>query len=232
MRADAATLVLVHSPLVGPLTWRPVASALAARGWHCVVPSLLDAFADGPPYYARLAERVASSVPTDGPLALIGHSFAGALLPCLAAACRPVVFAELFVDALLPRAGQSWFETVPAEFAAHVRSLASDGVLKPWHQWFPSDAVAAVLPDAALRATFESEVPRLPLALFEEPLPDISDVAPGHAYLQLSAPYAPLADEAERNGWPTIREPADHLAPLTRPGVVAGHLQTLLEALP
>ena len=56
----------------------------------------------------------------------------------------------------------------------------------------------------------------------------IGDRIPRQAYLQLSEPYARAADEAERRGWPTRRESADHLAMLTQPELVVGHLVRLL----
>ncbi len=55
-KATAALMwMLVHSPLVGRLTWQPVAARLRQRGSPVVVPSLIEAFDSGPPYYCRLA---------------------------------------------------------------------------------------------------------------------------------------------------------------------------------
>ena len=78
------SLVLVHSPLVGPLTWEPVAERLRRAGRVVIVPSLAGVTNDGPPYYRRLAGRVADEVAragADGRVTLAGHSGAGALLP-------------------------------------------------------------------------------------------------------------------------------------------------------
>jgi len=41
--ADAAALVLIHSPVVGPFTWAAVAEEMRTRGGAVVVPSLVDA---------------------------------------------------------------------------------------------------------------------------------------------------------------------------------------------
>ena len=44
-------LVLVHSPLVGPVTWDAVAGAAQQRGYEVLIPDLTGAVADGPPYW-------------------------------------------------------------------------------------------------------------------------------------------------------------------------------------
>ena len=46
------------------------------------------------------------------PLVLVGHSGADALLPSVAAACDAAVAAAVFVDAILPHPGASWFDGV------------------------------------------------------------------------------------------------------------------------
>src|SRR5919198_5039065 len=87
--APMPMLVLLHSPLVGPLTWQPAATSLRAAGYRVAVPSLTGVLDTGPPYYPKLAGRAAETIrqanPT-GAVALIGHSGAGALLPAAAEA--------------------------------------------------------------------------------------------------------------------------------------------------
>jgi pimeloyl-ACP methyl ester carboxylesterase len=229
--ATPPTLVLIHSPLVGALSWQPSADRLRARGLTVVVPSLAGVFDAGPPYYPKLAARVAETVRAGvaaRPLVLVGHSGAGALLPSVAAALADGVAAAVFVDAILPHPGATWFETAPPRLGEHLRSLAQEGWLPPWDRWFPPGTLDPLLADPALRRRFLAELPRVPLAYFEERAPAIGDRLPRQAYLQLSEPYGQAADEAERRGWPTRRESADHLAMLTHPELVVGHLVRLL----
>ena len=40
-----------------------------------------------------------------------------------------------------------------------------------------------------------------------------------------------MADEAERRGWPTLREASDHLAMITRPELILDRLTRLVERL-
>lgn len=55
-------LILVHSPLVGPSTWRPVAEALNAGGYEARTPSLLGLSGGPGPYAARFGEAVVAKV--------------------------------------------------------------------------------------------------------------------------------------------------------------------------
>lgn len=113
----------------------------------------------------------------------------------------------------------------------HLRNLATDGWFPPWDQWFPPGTLDLLLPDPDLRARFVAELPRLPVAYFEERAPVVRDQARQHAYLQLTEAYQDVADEAERRGWPTMREAVDHLATLTRPESVVSQLGRLIGRL-
>lgn len=236
MKVDpsAAAFVLVHSPLVGPATWRPVAAELRIRGYDVVVPALAGVAEEGPPFYERLATRVAEAVRDSslaGPIVVVGHSGAGASLPSITATLQHNVMAVLFVDAILPHPGSSWMETAPPTLREQLRGLAVDGKLPPWQEWFPPGTVEALIPDEEQRTSVLAEVPRLPLAYFDEPAPSVDVPADRYGYLQLSAAYGPFADEAERRGWPTIREASDHLAIVTNPGLVVRRLLDLLDWL-
>jgi hypothetical protein len=227
---------LVHSPLVGPLTWQATAEVLRERGRQVAVPSLADGVEGGPPYYARLAGQASEQIRAavgGAPVVLVGHSGAGALLPSIAEAVSVPVTAAVFVDAILPHPGLTWFGTAPDELGAQLRDLARDGRLPPWDRWFPPGVVEALLPDEELRARFLGELPSLPLAYFQERAPSVAGwpSAVPCGYLRLSEAYETTATEAERRGWPVVREAADHLAMLHRPDRVADLLAQVLDAL-
>lgn len=230
-----ALVALIHSPLVGPLTWRPTAEVLHERGHPVAVPSLAGALEAGPPYYPRLAGQAAERIraAADGaPVVLVGHSGAGALLPSIAEAVGVPVASVVFVDAILPHPGATWFDTAPADLGARLRGLVRDGRLPPWDRWFPPGTVEALLVDQEQRVRFVRELPRVPLAYFEERGPEVSGW-PGAircAYLRLSEAYESAGAEAERQGWPVVHDPADHLAMLHRPGRVADLLEQVLAA--
>src|SRR5215470_9008736 len=82
-----ATLVLVHSPFVGPGSWRALAPLLEARGFRVLVPDLRGALRETPPLYFKFGRLIAEAIdtaPGDDEIALIVHSGAGALVPLLA----------------------------------------------------------------------------------------------------------------------------------------------------
>ncbi|HWC78991.1 MAG TPA: alpha/beta fold hydrolase [Pseudonocardiaceae bacterium] len=225
---NSPMFVLLHSPLVGPLTWQPVARCLDARGCPVQVPSLVDVISGEGPYYGTVAERIGSSL--TGPAVLVAHSGAGALLPVIAAAAPEPPRAVVFVDALLPHPGRTWFETVSAALADQVRDLAQGDQLPPWDQWFAPESITALLPDPVLREQFRAELPRVPLAYLTEPAPAVAPLPAGRcAYLRLSEAYRAEAAEAQAMGWPVAEESADHLAMLTRPEAVADALQRVLD---
>ncbi|AXK35240.1 alpha/beta fold hydrolase [Streptomyces armeniacus] len=238
MRARPS-LVLVHSPLTGPSTWEPVATELRGRGYVTHVPSVAGEFADGGPYFPRLAARVADGIVRDGgtgPVLLAAHSGAGALLPAAAAAAEGAgvpVAGLLHADAPLPHPGRSWFDTVPVELRERLNALARDGELPPWDEWFPPGTIEELLPDGAQRAAFRAELPRLPLGWFEEPAPELpARYAPSPSgYLRLSGAYEDEARRAEREGRPVVRRDAHHLALLTEPRATADALAELAGAL-
>src|SRR5499427_821995 len=85
MGTVAAVLVLVHSPNLGPGSWRPVADELTRAGHQVVVPSLAGFTDGGPPYVPRLVRLAAGQVPASpaGEVILVTHSGAGVFVPHL-----------------------------------------------------------------------------------------------------------------------------------------------------
>lgn len=209
-------LVLLHSPLVGPATWKAVAPLLRARGHDVALPDLTPIMAEDGPYYPALAEAAASAI-TD-PAILVVHSGAGSLVPAIAA--LEAVKGAVFVDALLPHPGESWFGGVPEQLGSQLRGMAKNGKLPPWHAWWPKGAMEKLLPDRDAGATFLAEQHELPLAYFEEVVPEIPLTTPS-AYLRLSEAYDADAEAAENAEWPVLRLNVHHLAMLSHPQPVA-----------
>ncbi|HEY1426152.1 MAG TPA: hypothetical protein VGF50_05725 [Caulobacteraceae bacterium] len=223
MEATGLRLALVHSPLVGPSAWRRTAAALEGMG---VLASVVDyGGVRGPDWYGGAAARTAEALAGRDRLVLAVHSGAGGFVPSLAAALGPRAAGFLFVDAVLPYPGRSWFDTAPTALASRLREIADDGTLPPWDTWFGRDAISALIEDPALRAAFSADLPRLPLAYLEAraPVDEAWRAAPA-GYLQLSAAYAAEAHEAEELGWGVRREHLHHLAMLTHPDRVAAML--------
>jgi pimeloyl-ACP methyl ester carboxylesterase len=221
--------VLIHSPLVGPSTWLPVARELEGRGARALVPSLLAAATAPVPQWRQCVEIVrAATSGVPGPIVLVGHSGGGLLLPAIADAVAPEVARLIFVDSGVP-ATRGETQLATPEFLAHLRSLAIDGVLPPWSKWWGEDAMTELVPDEATRAALVRELPSLPLSYFEQSSPSPPDWDRVEcAYLLFSDAYREQADEAGRRGW-RVEEisGAQHLHPVVDPVVVTDALLCL-----
>jgi hypothetical protein len=205
---------------------------LAEHGYEVRIPDLSGALKAGEPYCSRQAGLIAGSAMTGSatPVVLIGHSGAGALLAAAARRVRQLA-GYVFVDAGLPIPGHTPMSTMPPDLADQLKQLAdSDGWLPPWPQWWGADGLAELIPDQDLREPFESQCPRLPLAMFDEVQPDGEVEAPA-AYLRLSEAYDGPAARARELLWPLTELDSHHLAPLTEPGRVTGALLDLLERI-
>jgi pimeloyl-ACP methyl ester carboxylesterase len=225
------TLLFVHSPVAGPSTWVYTAEVLQNNGFGCAVPDLTDVATTGPPYYPKYAEAAAAAIDSGDRVVLIGHSAAGALLPAIAEAVGDRVRGAVFADAMLPQPGRSWFDTAPAGMEAQLRGLADHGLLPPYHQWFPPGVLDELVSDAARRDRLIAEIPRLPLAYFEEPAPRAGFAnSMACAFLRFGAPFDRAADKAERLGWWVARRAWDHLRMISDPEAVADLIAQAISA--
>jgi hypothetical protein len=225
------TYVLVHSPLVGPATWQPVAAELRHLGFPVEVPALTPPIRLRPPYLPTAIVEVVAAVRGSGhagddAVVLAGHSGAGPRLPAIGAALAragfPVV-ATVFVDAGLPLDGQTPREAAPPAFTDLLAALTDDhGRLPRWSDWWD--------PAPELPAAVVAELEPVPAALFDEPLPvPPAWAAARAAYLAFT--YDTEADDAESRGWPVERMAGDHLALVTDPAAVAAAIVRLAAAV-
>ena len=217
--------VLVHSPSVGPATWKPVAERLPGT---VVVPSLLDVADAPPPFWPRVVELVAKAVaelPAGQPVVLVAHSNAGLFVPVIVDASPRPVAGCVFVDAALPaRTGAT--PVAPVDLIRFLESKAGDdGRLPPWTAWWDEADVAPMFPDPSTRAVVEAEQPRLPLSYYRQLVP----VAPHWdrrpcAYLLFGPPYDEAAAEARARGWDVTEIPGKHLHEIVDPDAVTAYL--------
>lgn len=218
------SILLVHSPLVGPSSLARLADAAANSEIPVSLPDLTSMAQSDRPHddFCRLAVDAGRKM-NAAPL-VVGHSGAGAFLPAIGSAIGNIA-GLVFVDAVVPPAAGA-HSTSPG-MREMLESVTEDGVLRRWLDWWPEETIVELLPDQADRAQLEADMPRVPRSFYDR---DVR-VPPGWSqggcgYLMLSDAYeAELHDAAER-GWPTARLDADHLAPRTQPEpVLQGILQ-------
>ena len=227
------TFVLVHSPSVGPSTWRPVAEHLTAAGHRVRVPSLLHAGAGGPPFWPRVVNAVRDDlrqVSVRSPVTLVVHSNAGLFLPLIRSGIDHPVTSSVFVDAALPAQTGST-PVASAELLEFLRPMAVNGTLPRWTDWWDEADVAPMFSDPLVRQTVVEEQPTLPLSYYEQrvPVPDGWDDHPC-SYLLFGPPYDDLAAEARERGWRVAHLPGAHLHQLVDPAGTARHLAELATA--
>jgi hypothetical protein len=230
-----AAFALIHSPLVGPLSWAPVAAELRRRGVTAVVPALDDDGGGRTPFWqqhAEAASRALRAEPAASPLVLAGHSGAGPLLPAIRERLDRPAAGYLFVDAGIPRDGASRLDLLARELpeaAEPLRAHLAGGGRFP--EWTDED-LQEVIPDRALRRGVLAELRPRPLTFWEEPIPAFPgwpDAPCG--YLRLSPAYAVPAAEAQERGWACRTLDGGHFHMLVDPVSVAGALLALAAAL-
>jgi hypothetical protein len=200
--------LLVHSPVVGPSTWRWVAEALNEAGHEVIVPNLVAAATTGDP--ATFTAAAVEAADSDEPVVLVGHSGAGALLPQIAVGLAPRPRLTLFVDAGIPPCEGVF--TAGGDFLPTLRELASDGILPKWSRWWDDGVLEAILPDQERRREVEGELPEVPLQFYERPIAVPAGwCADAAAYLLLSDGYRRDADRAMHLGWPVHERHGEHL---------------------
>lgn len=231
-------LVLIASPLLGPSSWAPLAEVLSGRGWEVLV-SIDEPDRPGrqPFWQSTVAgvERGLRDVPDDAPVALVGHSGAGELLPAVAIAIRQPVVAYLFIDAFLPAPGRSRLDSTadqgPAGAAAatELAAILDAGGRIP--QWTDAD-LASGIPDDARRQQLLADLRPRGRDFCTEPLPDVSAPADARcAYLWFSEGCTTAAERAAAMGWPVRHLRAGHFHHLVDEQAVADALLGLLAAI-
>jgi hypothetical protein len=217
-----SSFTLVHSPLVGPLSWSAVQVELRKRGHEVQVPSLVSAATSGS-WDACVDAAVGGSASGDD-VVLVGHSGAGPLLPVIAGRMNPPPGRLVFVDAILPP--EEGERSVSVPLLQHLRRIEIEGRLPPWSEWFGPGVMEELIPDDYLRRAVVAEMPRLPLSYFEAVIPVPSGwTRTSCRYVLLSEAYREEAVEATSRGWQVCEDLGSHLDILTRPVEVADWLE-------
>jgi hypothetical protein len=206
--------VLIHSPLVGPLTWSLVAHEMQQRGLNVLVPSLRDAPDSKEPFWKQHARSVAQAlahVSAETSLTLVAHSGAGPLLPAIRHALAQPVHAYVFVDAGIPRADASRLDLMKIEDPPWAEQFQQE--LERGEQ-FPTwsvDDLQEVIPDESLRQQMVAEIRPRALDFFTELIP-VFDGWPDAPciYIQLSAVYEQPATQVRQAGWQVHKLEAGH----------------------
>ena len=217
--------VLIHSPLVGRLTWSLVADEMRQRGLDVLVPGLEDSPDSKEPFWKQHAESLAqtiANVPTETSLTLVAHSGAGPLLPAIRQSLVNPVHAYVFVDAGIPRADASRLDLMKSEDPKWAEGFQQELARGERFPTWSFDDLQEVLPDEELRRQMVAELRPRGLDFFTELIP-VFDSWPDAPciYIQLSAPYEQPATQAQLAGWQVHKLEAGHFHMLVDAETVA-----------
>ena len=222
------SLLLVHSPLVGPSSWGPFADAAIQRGIDVVCPDLTgvaDVKAPRWPYFIATAVDAAKRLKST---IVVGHSGAGAVLPAIGEQLGDRLSALVFVDAVVPPIGGAY--RTPAEMVGLLDEKTANGILLKWLDWWPAEDVEDLLPRLDDRTAVAADMPRLPRSLYEEEVsvPQSWSAAMRCGYLKLSDAYDEEYAEAQARHWSRVKLEETHFSIYTDAETVLNGLLGLL----
>jgi hypothetical protein len=217
--------VLLHSPLVGGLTWTLVADQIQQWGQNVIIPTLQDAPDSNKPFWKQHAEsvvQVLSHIPDNESVSLVAHSGAGPLLPIIGQSIANPIKAYVFVDAGLPRASATRLDLMKLEdleWAQQFEEKLKRGGRFP--DWSEQD-LREIVPDEYLRNQLVAEIHPRGLDFFTEPIPVFPEWPDAPCiYILFSPPYIKAEIQARQNGWKTYKLEVGHFHMLVDPKAVA-----------
>ncbi len=206
--------VLVHSPLVGPSSWKLVASKMKKRDIKGIVPILSNRPDSNQPFWIQHTESVLHAlahIPESQPVTLVGHSGAGPLLPAIRQSLANPVHTYVFVDASVPRDGASRLDLMKAEDLEWAEQFQQELERGSRYPTWDFDDLSEVIPDETLRKQMIAEMQPRALPFFTEPIPVFSGWPDAPCvYIRFSAPYQSVAARAQEDGWPVYELEAGH----------------------
>jgi hypothetical protein len=214
-----AQFFLLHSPVVGPNTWKWVSEELRGMGHEVeiLVISPRATFRG----WKEVVEEVVAQVICEDDAIFVAHSGAGPLLPTIVDQSKARGSSMVFVDAGLA-APVTDTPLMPEAFLKQLSAIAVDGILPPWSEWFGPGVMALLIPDSNKRELIEFELPRIPLSYFHGSVPPVRPwPADRNGYILLSDGYLGDAEEARHRGWPVVEMLGEHLDLITKAPEVA-----------
>jgi hypothetical protein len=229
---DNIAYVLIHSPLVGPLTWRLVYQEMTGRGIKAITPILTDHPHSEKPFWKQHAESIARSLSLAAEtsnLVLVGHSGAGPILPVIRQFLNHPIEAYIFVDAGIPRDGLSRLDLMKTEDPEWAEQFEQALLRGEHYPTWSTDDLQDVIPDEDLREKLVADIRPRSIAFFSEPIPVFEEWPDAPcAYIKFSAAYNRVSERVKEAGWPVQELNAGHFHMLVNPIMVT---DMLIEAI-
>jgi pimeloyl-ACP methyl ester carboxylesterase len=227
------TVVLVHGAFGDASSWRPVFDLLDGEEYTVLAPANpLRGVANDAAYLGALIDQL------DGPVVLVGHSYAGSVITVAGASDK--VAGLVYVAGLVPDEGES-----VADLQSRYPSLAMGPILQP--RQLPDGGVEVSVDPERFHDVFAADVPDADAAFIAHAQRPISATAfddPAFAAAWRMKPSwavfgtadLPVAPELHRfqydRAGSTVTEVdgASHFLMLSRPDVVAGVIREAVKA--
>lgn len=219
---ESSTFVLIHSPLVGPLTWTLVTREMKQGGLDVIVPVLNDSPESKDPYWKQHAESVSralAEISSRSSIILVAHSGAGPLLPAIRRLIANPIQAYVFMDAGIPRNSSSRLDLMASEDPEWTERFQEQLERGEHYPNWSSHDLREIIPDEHLRNQLVAEIRPRGLDFFSEPIPVFSEWPDAPCiYIRFSESYLQPAMYARQAGWLTYE-------------LVAGHFHMLVDAV-
>jgi len=235
--ADKPPFVLVHGAWHGGWCWRKVVPLLRAAG-HAVHTPTLTGVGERAHLLSREVNLLTHVKDIAGLLEfedlhgaiLVGHSYAGMIIPAVAAQAGARVGRVVHLDAYVPKSNTSTFDNMSPHFVERWRQVvASKG--EGWKVPPLLDAKAMGITDATDAAWVDARLRPMPLGAFDQKV-SFDARALEHlprAYVRCAgfAGFGPMAQKARAQGFEVREIPAGHDAMVAAPGALAKALLEL-----
>jgi pimeloyl-ACP methyl ester carboxylesterase len=231
-----AIFLLVPGAWLGGWCWRDVATSLRASG-HRVIAATLSGLGERSHLLSKDIDLETHIADVIGyfqyrdlkEVTLVGHSYGGTVITAVAERVPERIRLIVYLDASVPRDGQSNNDVIGPTMAAQLRAAAElkgQGWRVP-----PATYVVARLKDHSLRSWVEARLTPHPLLSFDGrvQLRSREAAALPRAFIRTTQSdlYQDLLDRARKAGWFCHEIGGGHYAMLSEPEAVASALREL-----
>jgi len=232
-----ATFVVAHGAWSSAWAWKKMRPLIRAAGHEIFTPS-----------YTGMGERAHLANPAIDldthiqdvvavleiedlrDVVLIGHSYGGAVATGIADRARARIAQLVYLDAFVPRNGESVFDIQPAERADKMREAAREKG-EGWR--IPTSPMPPDTPADDVAWAAHRRLPQ-PIKTFEQKLRLSGEAPPPRAYIYCKRfgpgdVFRPFAERAQReSGWRYFEIDASHNPHITAPDALMGILQQIV----
>jgi pimeloyl-ACP methyl ester carboxylesterase len=234
-----ATFVVAHGAWSSAWAWKKMRPLIRAAGHEIFTPS-----------YTGMGERAHLANPAIDldthiqdvvavleiedlrDVVLIGHSYGGAVATGIADRARAHIAQLVYLDAFVPRNGESVFDIQPAERADKMREAAREKG-EGWR--IPTSPMPPDTPADDVAWAAHRRLPQ-PIKTFEQKLRLSGEAPPPRAYIYCKRfgpgdVFRPFAERAQREtGWRYFEIDASHNPHITAPDALMAILQQIVGA--